>query len=369
MIDRRDLIGATAAAALLTSASATAAETGAELDGQGAIHLGPRVIPVPKSISPRAQTMLAMARSNPGPTPALDDKAGWKAFVARSNAALAAGLKPVATAAPARSKAVEIAGVPVFVAEPDTILAQNRGKAILYFHGGGLVLGSGECTHYFTIMEAVARGCKVFGVDYRNPPDHPFPAALNDCVTVYRELINTHRPDDLVITGASGGGNLAVAAPLKIRALGLPLPAAIGLFTPELDLTESGDTFQTNRDIDVVLRHGLPEFNALYADGRDLSDPYLSPLFGDFTNGFPPTFIQTGTRDLFLSNSVRLHQALLQAGVDAELYVGEAMPHGGFDGATPEDRDMRAAFLRFLAKRSGATGAKIERARGRIGAC
>jgi acetyl esterase/lipase len=75
-------------------------------------------------------------------------------------------------------------------------------------------------------------------------------------------------------------------------------------------------------------------------------------LFGDFTKGFPPTFIQSGTRDLFLSNSVRMHRALRRAGVEAELHVGEAMPHGGF-GNAPEDRELRLAFLHFLAKSAG----------------
>jgi acetyl esterase/lipase len=137
-----------------------------------------------------------------------------------------------------------------------------------------------------------------------------------------------------------------------MRDLGIPLPAAIGLFTPEVDLTESGDTFHTNADIDVVLKRGLPVMNALYANGADLAHPYLSPLFGDFTKGFPPTFIQTGTRDVFLSNSVRIHRALRNADVWAELHVGEAMPHGGF-GSAPEDGEIRREFLRFLAQHAG----------------
>jgi monoterpene epsilon-lactone hydrolase len=102
----------------------------------------------------------------------------------------------------------------------------------------------------------------------------------------------------------------------------------------------------------VVLPRGLPELNALYADGHDLAHPYLSPLFGDFTKGFPPTFIQSGTRDIFLSNSVRMHRALRRAGIEAELHVGEAMPHGGFGNAS-EDRELRISFLHFLAKFAG----------------
>jgi acetyl esterase/lipase len=137
-----------------------------------------------------------------------------------------------------------------------------------------------------------------------------------------------------------------------VRDLGLPLPAAVGLFSPEVDLTESGDTFTTNQDIDVVLVGGLMPLNRLYAGGADLAHPYLSPLFGDFTKGFPPAFIQAGTRDVLLSNSVRFHRALRKAGIQAELHVWEAMPHVAFGGA-PEDLEPAQEFSRFLAKVTG----------------
>ena len=146
-------------------------------------------------------------------------------------------------------------------------------------------------------------------------------------------------------TGASAGGNLAAALVVRARDEGLPLPAALVLISPELDLTESGDSFHTNLGIDNVLG-SLIQTNLLYANGHDLDDPYLSPLFADVT-GFPPTFLQAGTRDLFLSNSVRMHRKLRAAGVEAELHVFEAMPHGGFAGA-PEDLDLRLEIRRFL---------------------
>jgi acetyl esterase/lipase len=282
----------------------------------------------------------------------LHDKAGWKEHIRQVDAEMAAALRDRVMALPVRVALETIAGVPVYVAEPEMIPENNRDKVLLYFHGGGLVLLGGECVELFARLEAAGSRSKVYAVDYRNPPDHPYPAALDDCIAVYRALLKIYAPSKIVAMGVSGGGNLAAAVPLKARDLGLPLPAAIGLMTPEVDLTESGDTFQTNRDIDVVLPRGLPELNALYANGHDLAHPYLSPLFGDFTKGFPPTFIQSGTRDLFLSNSVRIHRALRRAGVEAELHVGEAMPHGGF-GDAPEDRELRIAFLHFLAKFAG----------------
>lgn len=131
---------------------------------------------------------------------------------------------------------------------------------------------------------------------------------------------------------------------LRAKDEGLPPPAALVLLTPQVDLTESGDSFQTNHGIDTL--PPLMTANLLYANGHDLAHPYLSPLSGDLT-GFPPTFLQTGTRDLFLSNTVRMHRRLLAAGVEVELHVFEAMPHGGFGGNTPEDMELAAEVKRF----------------------
>jgi acetyl esterase/lipase len=180
------------------------------------------------------------------------------------------------------------------------------------------------------------------------PPDHPYPAALDDCIAAYRALLDQFDAAHIVVGGASAGGNLAAALGLRARDEGLPAPAGLVLLTPEVDLTESGDSFETNRHLDVVLPQGLPGANRLYAGGHDLADPYLSPLFGDFTRGYPPTFLQAGTRDLFLSNTVRMHRALLKAGIPVELHIFEGMPHGGF-GGSPEDEELDLAVQNFVA--------------------
>ena len=194
-------------------------------------------------------------------------------------------------------------------------------------------------------------GLPTVSVDYRMPPADPFPAAVHDCLAVYRDLLKGAEGRKIFIGGSSAGGNLAAAVTLMIRDQGLPLPAAVVLLTPEVDLTEAGDTFRTNELLDVTLKRGLPECNALYAGGHALTDPYVSPLFADFTRGFPPTFIQSGTRDLFLSNSVLLHRKLRRAGVEAELHVWEAMPHGGFGfGSVPENDEIAAEVRQFIAR-------------------
>jgi acetyl esterase/lipase len=119
----------------------------------------------------------------------------------------------------------------------------------------------------------------------------------------------------------------------------LPMPAALVLLTPEIDLTESGDSFTTLAHVSVGLEP-LREVNLLYANGHDLHDPYLSPLFGDLA-GFPPTLVICGTRDLFLSNAVRIHRKLREAGVDADLHIFDGRPHAGF-GNAPEESAVSA---------------------------
>ena len=241
----------------------------------------------------------------------------------------------------------KLGGVTTYEVLPRTIPACNRDRVLLFLHGGAYVFGGGPLAGAGAIPLAGAGGYRTFSPDYRMPPDHPFPAALDDAVAVYRAVLEEHAPSTIGIAGVSAGGGLAAASILKIRDLGLPLPAAAVLLTPEADLTESGDTFATNEDLDIVLKKPMPVLNQLYAAGHDPRDPCISPVFGDFSKGFCPTYLQSGTRDLFLSNTVILHRALRRAGLEADLNVWEAMPHVGFFGA-PEDAESIADQLRFL---------------------
>ena len=127
------------------------------------------------------------------------------------------------------------------------------------------------------------------------------------------------------------------------------MPAAVLLQTPALDMTQSGDSYQTNRWLDVNLHGGGGDGPRQYLADTDPTHPYISPLFGDFDRGWPPTLLTTGTRDLLLSDTVRMHRALRRAGVRAELHVAEASPHGGFMGANaPEDAETIAECRRFV---------------------
>ena len=178
------------------------------------------------------------------------------------------------------------------------------------------------------------------------PPDHPFPTPLDDCLTAYRLLLDERSSDDIIVGGTSAGGNLAAALILRARDEGLPLPAAVIFNTAAFDLTGSGDSWQTNDGLDNVLSGPVEPCTELYAGGHDRREPYISPLFGDLA-GLPPVILLSGTRDRLLSDNVRMHRALRQAGVEAELHVWEAAGHGGFLGMAPEDAERYAELRRF----------------------
>jgi acetyl esterase/lipase len=225
---------------------------------------------------------------------------------------------------------------------------KGRLAEVAYFdiHGGGFAVGGGEMCALAAKLKAADYGAEVYSVDYRMLPDHPYPAALDDCLAAYTEILKSYPPSALVVAGTSAGGNLAAALMLRARDEGLPLPAGLFLFTPALDLTLAGDSHQTNRFLDVNLYGGV-DYIRSYAGAEDLKHPYVSPLFGNIDSGWPPTLLATGTRDLLLSDTVRLHRALRRSGVTAELYVMEAGPHGGFLGASPEDAEIMAEARRF----------------------
>jgi epsilon-lactone hydrolase len=316
----------------------------------GTIHLPARDIRVPSSLSPQAQAVLANPPAERFDYPPLDDPAAWRAMIAAHDAAIAAML--------AARPASQASTVTVTVEQRDladgrvyeiTPAGLDHGDERVYLdiHGGGFIWGGGELCAAMAAGTATRLAARVWAVDYRMPPDHPFPAGLDDCLAAYRALLKERSPDRIIIGGSSAGGNLAAALILRARDEGLPLPAAVVLMTPGSDLTESGDSHQTNRGLDPLIPGSGRQSFLLYAAGHDLRHPYLSPLYGDFGKGFPPAILTTGTRDMLLSDTVLLHRALRRAGIPAELHVTEAGGHGGFLGQAPEDHEILAEVRRF----------------------
>ena len=190
--------------------------------------------------------------------------------------------------------------------------AEHRDKLLIHVHGGCYVLSPGEAGTSEAILMAGIGHFKVISVDYRMPPEAYFPVALDDAMTVYKSVLKTSDPKNTAVFGTSAGGALVLEMMLRAKQLGIPLPGAIAPGTPMSDVTKTGDSFYTNEFVDNVLvsRNGFCDAATLvYAHGHDLSDPLLSPIYGDM-HGFPPAILTTGTRDLLLSNTVRVHRKL-----------------------------------------------------------
>jgi acetyl esterase/lipase len=193
---------------------------------------------------------------------------------------------------------------------------------------------------------------RALSIDYRMAPTRPYPAAVDDVVTVYRHLLKQRPARSMAMGGSSAGGGITMSAVQQLIAKDIDLPGALYLGTPGSDLSGTGDTFHTNKGIDrnIPTYDGIIEaMVTLYAGGFDLEDPRISPIYGDFA-GFPPTFLVTGTRDLFLSNTVRTHTKLRQAGVVADMLVFEGVSHADYliEAASPESELFLSDLNRFF---------------------
>ena len=312
---------------------------------EGTVLIPSRDVPLPAHLSPVAKAYLTPQPAGI-PHPAVDDKAAWLAYVTAAETAMAPLFTRPGADMGATATERDAGGARVFEITPPGLADDDR-TVVLEMHGGALILCGGDICRAMGATTAARLQRRVWAVDYRMPPLHPYPAALDDCMSAYRALLAERAPAEIIVSGGSAGGNLAAALMLRARDEGLPLPAGLILNTPEADLTESGDSFTTNEGVDPLL-HSLMPVNLLYADGHDLAHPYLSPLFGDFTKGYPPTILTTGTRDLYLSNTVRMHRALRAAGIPASLHVLEAAGHTGFPGS-PEGGEIDKELRLFIA--------------------
>jgi acetyl esterase/lipase len=324
------------------------------------LHIPARDIPVPATVSEQARTILAMGALTPlGEFPPLDDLDAWRKVIAAREEVMLAGIlnrdeeSARSPGAPPRVETqvdeINFAGFPVYVVTPDGVRDDDR-RVYLEFHGGGFIHFGGEACRLMARDTAAIVGARVWSVDYRMAPDHPYPAPLDDCVATYRKLLEHHEPGELIVGGASAGGTLTFAAILRARGEGLPLPAAAVGISPAVDLTCSGDTWQTHMGLDPALTGSYERAHLLYANGHDLREPYISPVYGDYSKGFPPTMVTSGTRDVLLSDAVRIHRRLCAAAVPAELHVWEAAGHAMFFRSAPEDADQMQQIRKFVDK-------------------
>jgi len=344
------LIG-TATIALLTSlplaqTNSGPQQTGATFDADGTAHIT-RLVPMPDTISPEAQKWLASLTQQKSGPESLDERRAhldqWRKFGS------AAALKYY----PANVEATTMAGVRTDVITPLETPEANRSRVLINLHGGGFNGDSGSLIEGIPIANLTKT--KVVSVYYRLAPENPFPAAVDDVVAVYKELLKTYKPHSIGVFGTSAGAILTGEVAAKLKQLGLPLPAALGIFSGLADFSRLGDSWA------LFSLNGLPgqlepanhPHDDQYAGKTDRRDPVLSPLYADL-HGMPPTLLVTSTRDLLLSGTTIFHRALLRAGNDSQLVVFEALPHAfWYHFELPETKEALELMAKFFDERVG----------------
>ncbi len=315
---------------------------------QSALKIPERDIPIPGTVS--SQTQQAMAQSLPDPEGLPKTTEEWRQYFLNPqwekvlggdhSAQVAQALSELRQRYDVKVEPRTIAGVNCFIVTPNLIPRANRRRLLVHVHGGGYMSRGGELGTEEAIRVGGSAHMKVVSIDFRLAPQFPYPAAMDDAMAVWSALVKTTKPTSMAIFGSSSGGGMTLAMIQRAKEQGLPLPGAIAVGTPWSDLTKTGDTYFTNAYLDRVLRtyEGPVEAQALlYANGHDLKDPHLSPVYGRF-DGFPAAILASGTRDLYLSNTVRVYQKLLEAGVESQLLVFEGLSHGDSFAFSPDDR-------------------------------
>jgi monoterpene epsilon-lactone hydrolase len=310
------------------------------IDSDGTAHIK-RAVPVPKTISSDAYDLMVSG----------------KRWIPEPKTKQAADFAEKLQAAyPVEITETTLAGVACKVVISKHDAAHKQDRVLICLHGGGFTSDSGSTLESATI--AALTGIKVIAVEYRLAPQYPFPAAVDDAVTVYKHVLKQYAPKKIGVYGTSAGAVLTAQMVVESRRLGLPLPAVLGFFSGYVDLARYGDSrFLYGTNGFTNFSSMLPALKGLgmvpYVGDHDRQDPVLSPMYTDL-KGFPPTLCMTSTRDHCLSGTVDFHRALLRVGVDARLMVFDAMPHAFwylFD--LPESKEALEAQASFLDRHLG----------------
>jgi acetyl esterase/lipase len=317
------------------------------IDSEGTAHVT-RVVPVPLTVSPEAQKVLARKASDaPSKETLAERRAHTDAWQARAG-------NEFRSLYPVNVEQTNIAGIPVKVITPLQIPADKKDFVLINVHGGGFDSDSGSLTE--TVPIANMTQIKVIAVLYRLAPEHPFPADVEDTVAVYKEVLKTNKPQNIALYGTSAGAILTAEAAVQFKRSGLPLPGALGIFSGLGDFSIPGDSiaiYALNGFSGPLAPPAKGPLLKPYIGTTDPKDPVLSPMYAD-VKGFPPTLFMTSTRDLLLSGTATLHRSFLRAGVDAQLVVFEALPHAFWnDPHLPETKEANNLMANFFVNHLG----------------
>ena len=308
---------------------------------------------IPASISPEAQAVYKLFRpfiAMPQPVPKgpADFADLYQKLEARGVPEGEAVVRSLGSTVQERT----IGGVTVYEIRPKGY--RDDGTVILDVHGGGFILGSAKSNMAGSAKMADVTGKRVITIDYTVAPKGNWRIVTDQVVAVYRGVLaEGAKPQHIGMVGGSAGGSIVASSVLKLRDQKLPMPAALLLISPMTDFTDASDTRHTLEGADPVLHldQVRPGLNA-YADPADQKNPYVSPVYGDFTKGYPPVLIQGGTKEMLLSDFVRFHRAIRAAGGNSDLEIYEGMPHGfpGLFMSAPEGKQAAAEQLTFWRK-------------------
>ncbi len=319
------------------------------IDPDGTAHVT-RVVPVPGTISPEAQKFIGRqvnSSSGDGPENLAQRRKGTDAF-RTSRSAEARHLYPV------NVEEQTMGGVRCDVITPLSIPSDKRDRVLINVHGGGFVSDSGSLVEGIPIANLTKT--TVISVYYRLAPEHPFPAAVEDTVAVYKEILKKYKPRHIGLFGTSAGAILTAEVSADLKREGLPLPGALGIFSGSGDLSQAADSEALytivgfGGALEPPSKH--PESDP-YIGSTNPKDPVLSPLYSDL-HGMPPALFITSTRDLLLSGTTILHRAYLRSGDDAQLVVFEALPHAfWYDYHLPETKEALGIMAGFFDAKLG----------------
>lgn len=284
--------------------------------------------------SPEAEKIIAEMRANPEGMPSLEEeRSGWEAHA-----------KTLKLPEGSLVSGVSLNGVPCEWVER----ADSDGLVIVLIHGGGFSSGSPRTHRQFAARLAQATGARVLVPDYALAPEEPFPAGLDDIVAVYAALAEQGvEPGDIVLSGDSSGGGLAVSALIKLRELGAPMPRALVLTSPWVDLTLSGESHRTYAAHPNPGMASLKRAAERYAPADQHGEALVSPLFADLA-GLPATLVQAGGHDVLLDDAAQLVARARAAGVDARLSVAAGLWHVYQHSDCPEARDAIEEIAMFI---------------------
>lgn len=276
-------------------------------------------------------------------TPGPDDLEGWRKFHDSGEADMIKANFGLLEEMNVQWEEREINQIPVLMLLPKEY--KESTSIIIYLHGGGYTMLSAKSRSGTAALMAKSTGLKIIAVDYTTAPFAKWDKIHDEVIQVIKGLIGEGQSmNEIVLFGDSAGGGLAASVTLHLRDIGMGLPAALVLWSPWADITETGDTYQTLKYAEPQFLYDVTLSNCrdAYAAPQDWKNPYVSPVYGDFNKDFPPTLIQGGTKEILLSGFIRLYQAIDQSGHEVKLDLYEGMVHV-FQSKLPDSPESKVA--------------------------